>query len=339
MKKIINKITFISIILIFILSAKAFASSSFRIMFQDGNGAKEGEIIEIPIIIDSINIEGAEENIYYFTANLEIDEDALELVAYDNDEYIKVNEELKDYGLEISYNAEEQKIKTGFSQQLINKLSDEDDSSNIKALNNYLEIGTIKLKVKDGVEPDSYLIGITNIEGGNSEIYLDANDGYSFVKVYEDEEEQEEVADKGEDESKSETIVVEDEKKKLILTIEVSEDKKLITLAPDEVNGAVVKTIKNKDTELAKENGVFVFESEPNKIYEFMIYGLDDGLLGNEYVSTIIEAEEKETTPEDKKDSGKKNEEKSPQTGDEIYVISAILLTALGTLCISIRKK
>ena len=208
MKKIIKKITFISIILIFVLSAKVFATSSFRIMFQDGKGAKVGETIEIPIIIDSINIEGAEKNIYYFTANLEIDEDSLELVAYENDEYIKVNEELKDYGLEISYNAEEQKLQTGFSQQLINKLSDEDDSSNIKALNNYLEIGTIKLKVKDGTKPDSYLIGITNVEGGNSEIYLDANDRYSVVEVYEDEEQEESPLDKGEDESKSETIVV-----------------------------------------------------------------------------------------------------------------------------------
>ena len=120
-----------------------------------------------------------------------------------------------------------------------------------------------------------------------------------------------------------------------MLTIEVSEDKKLITLAPDEVNGAVVKTIKNKDTELAKENGVFVFESEPNKIYEFMIYGLDGKLLGNEYVSTAIEtkeAEEKETTPEDKKDSGKKKEEKSPQTGDEMYIVSGIMILNLVSL-------
>lgn len=305
-KKIIIRTLVISIILIFAISLHSFAESSFRLKFKDDNKIKAGETIEIPIIVDNINIEGVEKKIFTFSGKVEFDEETKQILTSLDKEYLD-------------------KVNAGTVEE-----------NNMKFLNNLLVLGTMKFKAKEDAKVGSYQVYISDVKANNSEFTIKPTMELTQINIYEDEEKEDEKPEVGKDQSKYETNNNKNGSKKAILTIEVSEDGKNITLAPDEVNGAVVKKIKYKNTELAKENGVFVFESEPNNVYEFLIYGLNEGYLGNEFVSTKLAKEDNNKRDEN---NGKKNEEKSPQTGDTFYFVSATLIIAVIGLGASVIKK
>ena len=340
-KKLIIKTLVISIILIFTISLQSFAESSFRLKFQDGTKLKAGETIEIPIIVDNINIEGVEKKIFTFSGKVEFDEETFELVPYEIDgeeKFFKPSEELADYGLLVRYDEETKQIVTSLEKEYIDKVNAGTvEENNMKFLNNLLVIGTMKFKAKEDAKVGSYQVYISNVEANNSEFTIKPTMEFTQINIYEEAKEEQEKPEAGKDQSKYETNNNKNGSKKAILTIEVSEDGKSITLAPDEVNGAIVKTIKYKNTELAKENGVFVFESEPNNVYEFLVYGLNEGYLGNEFVSTKIKAKEDNSKKEENK--GDKKEEKSPQTGDIVYLAGAMLIIAVIGLGICLTKK
>jgi hypothetical protein len=209
----------------------------------------------------------------------------------------------------------------------------------MKYLNNMLTLGTMRFKAKEDAEVGDYPLFISNVEANNSEFTIKGYEESTQVTIYKDEKEQEEAPEQGKDESNYNIVNKGANSKKAVLTVEVSKDGKSITIAPDEVNGAVIKAITYNDKELSKENGVFVFESEPNKIYKFLVYGLNEGYLGNKYVSTAVEIKEESNEDKNEESNKSKNEEKSPQTGDTFYFVSATLIIAVIGLGICLTKK
>ena len=352
MKKTYIKIIILSIVFMFMACINSFAESSFRFMFENGKSVNPGEIVEVPIIIDRINIDGAEKKIYSFSGVIEYNTDIFELVPYveqDGENYLKVNTELKDYGIDVVFDSESQKIKTSIDAGYFFGRTGGDS---INYLNNYIEVGTMKFKAKENATKGEYSLFIKDIEASNGEFIIKTTSDYAVLYINGEEESDDAVAENETDKSASNKIV-NNNNKKVVLKVEVSEDGKKITITPDEVNGEKIQVIKYKNNELKKENGKFIFNSEPNMIYEFFIYGVDGECLGNEFVKTIIESskddgkksdeskdensdnekdknnEENNNQKEDSNKNSNSNEKKSPQTGDYLYIVIAILVLCI----------
>lgn len=344
MKRIIRKIIILSIFIIFAISLKSFAQSGFRFYIKEGVKVDPGETVEIPIIIDSINIEGIEKKIISFNGTLEYDKDVFELVPYQdgNEQYIiKLNPELNDYGIQVLYHQDTGIISTTLDSERTGEFTNRmqnTGNTNIEFLNNYLEIGTVKIKAKEAASAGDYSVTITNIEGNNTEFNIYSSENYTKVHINEIKSDDTNKQDTNENSDKSNKGIIDNSKtvKKAILKIEVSKDGKKITITPDEEKGAKILTILYKGKELIKEDGKFIFESEPNDVYEFFVYAEDGTCLGNEFVTTIVN-EEEGTNDETEKEDTTKNEEKedgkkSPQTGDMVFVIVGILISVVLTL-------
>lgn len=338
MKKIITKIVLVSIFLIFAISLKSFAESTLRFYVKDGVKVDSGETVEVPIIIDGIDIQGIEKKIFSFSGTLNYDETVFELVPYQEGEktsIIKINPELEDYGINLKYSDTDRVITTSLDYDYINEMvaSKNDESIDVKYLYNYVQIGTIKVKAKDGAKPGDYLVTISNISANNGEFDIL---GYNNeTKIHINEIPQKIVNDINDDNDESvnkQTIETTDKLKKPILNIEVSKDGKQIIITPDEEKGAIVNAITYKGKELEKKDGKFIFSSEPNNAYEFFIYGADGVCYGNEIVTTIVDVnEEDENTTEENKTE--ENIKKSPQTGDYIAGVAAVLHVVTIAAC------
>lgn len=338
MKKIITKIVLVSIFLIFAISLKSFAESTLRFYVKDGVKVDSGETVEVPIIIDGIDIQGIEKKIFSFSGTLNYDETVFELVPYQDGEkssIIKINPELEDYGIKLKYNDTDRVITTSLDYDYINEMvaSKNDESIDVKYLYNYVQIGTIKVKAKDGAKPGDYLVTISNISANNGEFDIL---GYNNeTKIHINEIPQKIVNDINDDNDESvnkQTIETTDKLKKPNLNIEVSKDGKQIIITPDEEKGAIVNAITYRGKELEKKDGKFIFSSEPNNAYEFFIYGADGVCYGNEIVTTIVDVnEEDENTTEENKTE--ENIKKSPQTGDYIAGVAAVLHVVTIAAC------
>ena len=352
MKKIIAKITFISIILVLLFSLKSFAESTFRFKIPDNVKLDAGEVTEIPIYIDSVNIEGVEKKILDFYGTLKYDKNVFELIPYqtgNNNSVVKINDELQNYGMEIIYNAETGKISTSlnldFTRNMINK-KEQNKGDEVNFLNGYIEIGTVKVKAKENAKPGDYEFTIADAQANNGEFEVEIGNPDTTIHINEPQKNAEiNPIDNSSDEINHNDKTTEETSKKAILKIEVSKDGKKIIITPDVENGALISAITYNSRKLEYKDGSFVFDSEPNSVYEFFIYGADGSCLGNEFVKTIIKEENKQegSKQEDNKKEetpAKENEKKSPQTADKISIAIAILsLMLIAIIATTIIKK
>ena len=339
MKRIITKIVLVSIFLIFAISLKSFAESTLRFYVKDGVKVDSGAIVEVPIIIDGINIQGIEKKIFSFSGTLEYDETVFELVPYqngDNSSIVKVNPELEGYGIIIKYNNADRTITTTLDYDYISEMvasQNGNENINVQYLNNYIQIGTIKVKAKEDAKPGDYLVTISNISANNSEFDISGYNNETKIHVNEILEDiTNNVYDDNDESVNKQTIETTDKLKKPNLNIEVSKDGKQIIITPDEEKGAIVNAITYRGKELEKKDGKFIFSSEPNNAYEFFIYGADGVCYGNEIVTTMVDVnEEDENTTEENKTE--ENIKKSPQTGDYIAGVAAVLHVVTIAAC------
>lgn len=336
MEKRISKIIVLTIIFIaalFMVSIKSYASGSFKLYFQDHLEADPGETLEVPIFLDSVNIEGVEKKMISFRGTIDIDESAFELIPYtegDNSSIVNVSSNLETYGLEVSYNPENKHINGLLERSALSSVTNTENGTEYEYefVNELIQIGTVKVRVKDDIEGGNYKFKISECEGVSGEFEITGISTDTTIAVeLKNTGEKNEITEES-NANRPETQLNSDTRTPK-LTIDVSKDGKRITITPDEVNGAVIEAIKYKNTVLARENGSFVFDSEPNRLYEFFIFGVGGKCFGNEYVTTVVNEEEK---TEENKDS--KNETKSPQTGDYIAYTVAALQVAILAICV-----
>lgn len=342
MEKRISKIIILTIIFIaalFMVSIKSYASGSFKLYFPGDLKAEPGETIEVPLYLDSVNIEGVEKKMISFRGTVDFDSTAFELVPYtagDASSVLSINDGLERYGLDVSYNADNNHVNGLLEPSALRTVTNTENGTEYEYdfVNELIEVGKVKVKVKSGIEGGDYRFTISDAEGVSGEFEVVGINTNSTIHVaLSNTGNKNEIADES-SANRPETQLNSDTRTPK-LTIEVSKDGKRITITPDEVNGAVIEAIKYKNTVLAKENGSFIFDSEPNKLYEFFIYGLGGKCFGNEYVTTVVNEEAK---TEENKDS--KNETKSPQTGDYIaYTVAALQVAVLAVCVIEMTRR
>lgn len=351
MKKTIVKTIIIAIIAIIALlftSTKTFATNSFKVAFKDGYKVKSGEILEIPIILDSIEFEGAEKGLSNFSCKIEYDEDVFELVKVNEetetgeDIYIRRSSTLRDTDVE-------------FYKETNVLLFNVKDSSNTDGLiNKSTEVGTMKFKVKENVESGYYNLKISELTGGNKSTTV--RDLSYLTDVYVDgiEDEEESLDNLSTILSESLSSANEEEKKELIINFIQNEEGTQVEIIPDEEKGTKITKIVVDGKELERKDNKYILETVPDDTYIAYIYGADleypavryikayskDNSEGEEPTDNQTDEpkDDAEKTPTENKEN---NVDKSAQTGDLIWVAVAVLIIAsavLGTLLIVNNK-
>ena len=370
MKKTLLRIVFLTIILLLSIYLKSFAQGTFNFYAKEGLKVKPGETIEVPLYLDGIKLDGVEKNLLSFSGTIEYDINAFELIPYEDGSIVKVNEDVTSYeyevrvgtqsmkktikSMDIKYNASTKRITASITDDAVDLIVKNENSGASNTYENFMDlyinkviqVGTIQIKAKDNAESGNYVCKITDLKAENGEFEVESVEKETQIYIIPKDTGTKNTIEEDASNEERDVIINKEASKKAILKIEVSKDGKKITITPDEVNGAEISAITNKNKELDWDGEKFVFDSEPNMIYEFFIYGADGSCLGNEFVKTIIKEEdnkqEENKQEENKKEEtpAKENEKKSPQTGDKIYIAVAILsLMLIAVIATTIIKK
>ena len=344
MKKTLYRIVFLTILLLFTIYLKSFAQGSFDFYVKEGLKVKPGETIEVPLYLDGIKLDGVEKNLLAFYGTIQLDEKVFEIVPYADNSIVKFSSELTQYGIEAKYTASSKQITALIDYNHIESMTNSEIQNSNAYMNQYLnkaiQVGTIQVKAKESAEGGNYTCKITNLNAENGEFEITAVDKQTQIYILPNDTGDKNLIEEDINEEERDVITNKEASKKAMLKIEVSKDGKKITITPDEVNGAEISSVTYKNEELDWDGEKFVFDSEPNMIYEFFIYGADGSCLGNEFVKTIIKEEEKQEDNKKEETPVKENEKKSPQTGDKIYIAVAILsLMLIAVIATTIIKK
>ncbi len=352
MKKII-KISILVIILGLCISIKSFAASPFRIMFEEGVEAKMGETVEVPLILDSINIDNVAQELNQVKCKITCDENVFEIVGFNTD-LVVVNQETGTVSKNVYYNEETKAVVYP-------------NGTNKVYISDRTEIGVVTFKVKDNIETGNYNIRVIDVEASNDGnlIELDGMTTSVYVKGIDVEETKEE-----EEEYQVEVpevqgpTVYEEEFKEIKLRIQMKKDGTQLVITPDEVNGGKVGSIKVNGVLVERTDDKYVVATEPNTFYNILVFDVyGNNVYSDSFVTSVVEEEtknEENTNKEDdkkdeeKKDEDKKDEQqntdkedtnkedtnkedtakpssevkKSPQTGDGIYTSIILLVVA-----------
>ncbi len=357
-----KKYLYFIILFVIFLSVPIMSMSynSFKIKFEEGHSLNAGEEIEIPIILSEININLKQKGVIAFKSNIEFDENIFELVKQE-DRYIIENEAIEDY-INIRYNENNKTITFNISTNFFVKVAD--------SLTQQVEIGKIKLRVKDDVETGDYSITFNNIIAENDEIKMAGTRYETMIHVVGDEEKEEEKEiSKVTSTGGGSRMQINKNGKELILKIKQNEDGTIVTIIPDEINGEKIGKIIVDDKELERQNNEYILKTEYGKTYTLYAYDEDGNFLGNENIYAFGEkkikidnandqkTEENKTNNNEKyepgNDSGKKSNEKNIstenkttenqtkeniisgiKTGDLFYIAIMIILLALFVLFI-----
>jgi len=343
MKKILIKIIFLVLFCGIFAIVNSYASDSFKVSFGDSIEIDAGESVEVPLTIENISLEGQEKILLGFECEIEYDEDIFEI------EYVSAN------GLNDYYSDE--------THQYVCNVVNTNAS-----LTNITDVAIFKLTAKENIESGVYYITFSNLEAGNDEKTV--VEGTYVTTVYvngieseETEEEEESISNVGNIEELASVY------KELIAEITVNDEGTEVTIVPDEINGAEVSSVVVDGNNLTKNDGKYVFATEPNEVYMIYFYGSNGAFLGSKYVLTVVDEDytgditnptkedtedgqeenneenkedntkdenksdnEQESKNDTKEDSTKQNVEKSAQTGDNIIIAIATLIMATAIL-------
>ena len=302
MKKILIKIIFLVLFCGIFAVVNSYASDSFKVSFGDSIEIDAGESVEVPLTIENISLEGQEKILLGFQCKIEYDEDLFEI------EYVSAN------GLNDYYNDE--------THQYVCNVVNANAS-----LTNITDVAIFKLTAKENIESGVYYITFSNLEAGNDEKTV-VEDTYvtsvyvNGIESEETEEEEDSISNVGNIEELSSVY------KELIAEITVNDEGTKVTIVPDEVNGAEVSSVVVDGNTLTRNDGKYVFATEPNEVYMIYFYGSSGAFLGSRYVLTVVDEDytgditnpTKEDTEDGKSEDGQEenNEEnKEDNTKDE----------------------
>lgn len=348
MKKLL-KLSIVALIFQIFIMTNVFANETdnFRVHFEEGLSVNDGESIEVPIILDNIDVNGVQKGIVALNFKFEYDNTVFELEKFDNDSYFMLDEELDTKLSGARFNEEVFKVVLQFDTQ--------------EYITERTVLGKIKIKAKEGVLSGNYELSITELEGGNEDSNIEVGSYITKLYVNGDNLIEEEVNQEYNDKLVGTTVKLESiEQKELKVSIEQNEDGSEIRIIPDNVNGAEVGKVLIQNDEVENKDGVFVAKIEQGKIYEVYFYGVDGNYLGMEIVKTSdntvkedednlpendkdnvleddkdnIPEEDKDNTSEEKPNNQDKEDTNSVQTGDNIYIIINILMLMVMGLII-----
>ena len=255
MKKILLKIVLMVIVIIMSLTIKSYASEDFRASFKGGLSVKDGETLEIPLIIDDIKfdkLDDVQDGIIGFSCNIEYDEDIFTFVEFVENE--------KTYTKEIDGEIEEYNFGTATytdsAKKLIFRL-DINYLKNIKSSNiEIAEIGTFKFNVKKDAPKGNYYFKTLNVYGGNDEQTTVAGKGLGVPVFVDGKVIEEAFIDDGNVKDDTSINRVTDQEKPVKVKVEQNADGTKVIVTPNEKDGIQIGYIMVGDNVITKnENG------------------------------------------------------------------------------------
>ena len=349
MKKYITRIILFIIICAFaILPINSFATSTLKVSFEQGYSAKPGEVIDIPIILSDVNMDGKQKGLIDFACNINVD-DVFEIIK-NNDKYVSVNEDNKKY-IQTSFDSNNKKLIFNVSGDFFT------DKGN--SLKSYIEIGTMKIKVKEGTKAGEYNVKIQNIVGENGEASVKGADTSTKIRVKAEkttEDDDDNSQTPGKVTSKLMYFWEQGEAKLYVIQNETGTQ---VTIVPNEENGAKIGKIIVNGKEIQRVDGKYVIDTEFGDTLDITVYGEDGKFLMSKtyivindevYENNFGSVEEGANSSTGKTHSTNRNSSSSgqeagnkgnkgtdspkasPQTGDVIFVSVAMLTLASAVL-------
>lgn len=354
MKNRLLKIIIFVLIFIACSTLKSSADQNFRVRFKDGMSVKNGDTLEIPLLIDDIKldeIQGVQDGIIEFSCNIKYDEDVFTL-----DDFYENKIKYQNYTLgTASYYNESKKLVFRMDEYYLKEVQ----SSNI----NIAEVGTFVFNVNEDAKKGEYEVETLNVYGGNDEKTSVSGNGM-ITKVYIDGIAKEKIInDETEPSEESGFKEINGKEKGINIKINPNSDGTKVTVSVDKNNSIDIGYLIVNDKKIGpNNNGIFEFDTEPNTTYNVNVYDVNGRFLCNDYVVTLVDdinngtnssGKENENIDNNKDDNehGKdqnndsnkepqENEKSSPQTGDYVYIAVAILaiLTCIWTVIFLKRK-
>lgn len=330
MKKTIFKIIILAVLLEVLMRVSVYASSSFRLKFEDGKQVDAGDVVEIPVIIDQVLMDGVQKGVLAFKGTVDYDSDVLDLVAFDSGEYFQIDEDIRRYA-SASYEEGSKLLFYNLNTNYINDIKD--------SLNEYTVLGKMKFRANEDAETGNYEITIKDIQVTNDEVSTEGYSETTLLHINGAEQENPVIPDDDDLDSGAKRIVNERDEKDQKLAIEVNEDGTLMLITVDQVNGAKVAYIVVDGKKLDKKDNKFAMVTEPNKTYLLYLYDENGNYIGKEYVNTFIE--DKSSDENDEKEKEQKNEnQKRPKTGDMIMLsVATLIIFGYSGLALYLVKK
>lgn len=330
-KKILLKIILILIFIFMFSNIKTYATNSFRVMFQDGMSVKSGETIKIPLTLDKVSFDGVQKGVIGFSCNINYDEDVFEYIEFseNNLKYENIvgeKVELVDMW-ECKYDEDNKSIVFYLGEEYLTYCLD--------SLNDYSIIGYFTFKVKDNTKSGEYILSVDNIKGGNEDISVSGTGAQSKVIVDGMDENIQNKEDIINTKYEKQDNTITQNEKPIKIQIKQSKSGKKVLIIPDEENGIQIGKVIVDNEKLTKIDGVYSFASKVGVPYEIKFFDIYGELLctrtiitnstSNDEVTTI-DTEIKEKNKIDyAEEQGNNNENKSPQTGDFVYIAVGIL--------------
>lgn len=307
-KNIYFKIAFIMILLFLYVSINVYATDGFRIRLQEELSVKAGETIEVPLVLDNINLDGVQKGINSFSCTLNYDKSIFELVRFDDDSLFYIGDDLIMY-VQNTFNEENNRLVMQFSDSYFNEYGGE-------YVDKYLEIGRIKLKAKDDAKTGIYNISVTDVEGGNLEKTEYVSNYESKIYVIGIEEGKKEIIT--EENLLSQKTNEEVSKKEIIVEITQNQNGTELYIKPDIENGIVIGKVMLGNNQLTEKDGVYTAQVDAGYTYTIRLYDCNGEFIGTKVV-TIEGKIEELTNSGDVIEDGNTGTDNEPQKdNDEI---------------------
>lgn len=316
MKKTILKIFVIALLMQILVLTKVYANNDgdFAVHAKEAMEVNAGETIEVPIIISNIQANDIQKGIVGLKFKIEYDKEAFELEKFDNGSYFN-----RFVGTSNSTFNEEELISVIYC--------DDDDY-----IDQVTDLGTIKVKAKEGIKTGYYDLSITNIEGGNldsTNMNISSPSVTSPIYVHGIDEEEAEgpeivISDGGNvlGETDSSTIFNSDS---VVAQFEQNKEGTLLKITIDEEKGKKVSKILIDENEMELVSGVFSANVEPGNTYVLKFYDEDGNYITMNSVTItplekdgiIAPAAPMEPTPTSEDEGDKKDEEPKDSEGED----------------------
>lgn len=339
MKKILFRVLLIIIFIISLLGVNSYARENVEAKFEEGIEVDAGEYVLIPLYVYNIETNVAQQEILWLKTEINYDENAFDAEDSEftvDDAFLVKNTDgaIEKAYLRSTYNVESKilviSIEPSYTEDLSGKLSE------------FNKLGTLKLKVKDGIKTGDYMVATTKVSAGNDDVSSISGYGNKtniHVKGVEEETEENNVTVEKE---KNTEIIEKEGFKKAKLSIEINGDKTEVTITPDEVNGAEIGKIEINGQEIEKNSdNKYVFEIEKDVLYYVKAYNKEGAIIYNDYIMVNDDSDDTEKDDgeksENKEDSKDDSIDNSPKTGDYIAIVGSLICIS-GVACVFATK-
>lgn len=283
MKRKIAQLGIIVLLIQLLNFSVAYASSSqssFTVRFGNELNVKSGENVNVPIIIDSVNIANTvQRGIVAFNCKFKFYDDTLEMLGTTSGsttEYFHANENIS------------AAINKCYFTKETNALLIELDVSRLgdgrQYIDSYTELGYITLHAAENAKDGFYPVSIVDVEGGNDEQSVRPKGSTSYIHVDGIKEQLAQRADNMINEATRGTTTNLN-RNELMVSFNESDDGTKLFIHVDEQNGAKVASAAIDGNALEKKGDYFEANVEPGKAYAVSFYDENGNTVGIKWVN------------------------------------------------------